>query len=389
MPTVLVKLWQHRSRLWQRYIWRQTPYALYSWRYCLASKNSALQYQRKFALKVLPELPRAVAAILVLNQLLFWYLWHAPTAVVRVFRFHQATIAQPRLQQIMALLRLAYSRTIHPAAYYQLQLYRYPYSQTFDFVYGQQLPDWHKVWQPELAESVQSLIQDKVLFAQYMSAIGLTTIPTLLTLQRGEVLTALPHNTEPVLFFKPRAASRAEGCFALHLTASDPVIASFTERVCGKDDVIAFINKKISLQQYLVQPLVQHHSELNQFLSEVTPETPVITVRLVTAHCDNTVYFWAANLEVNTGQQRFNVLPIDPETGKLYGDNTLLPHWQTLLDQARKGHSALAAVKTLGWDFIIAENDVYCLEVNLNWGVLAVQSPEQGGLVSKYIATFK
>lgn len=389
MPSILVKLWQHRSRLWQRYIWRRMPYALYSWRYCFASNNSALQYQRKFALKVLPELPRAVAAVLVLNQLLFWYLWHAPTAVVRVFRFHQATIAQPRLQQIMALLRLAYSRTIHPAAYYQLQLYRYPYSQTFDFVYGQQLPDWHKVWQPELTQEVQTLIQNKVLFARQMSALGLNTVPTLSTVLLGEHLSELPKFAEHALFFKPLAASRAQGCFALFMTEPEPCISTFSEQICGVPRVLAYINQQTGLQPYLVQPFIRHHAALDQFITEAVADNHTITVRLVSAYCANSVLFWAANLEINNGQQRFKVLSIDPKTGILYGEKVQLPHWQTLLEQARIGHTHLAAVKTLGWDFIIAENDVYCLEVNLNWGVLAMQSPEQGGLVSKYIASFK
>ena len=381
------KLWRHRTLLWQRYIWRRSPYALYSWRYIMPADNNTMRCQRYFSLRVLPELPRVAALLVVLHQLLWWFLWHAPTAIWRVWRaqsthlFADKQIA--RWRQFFSLIRLAYGRTIHPAAYYALALYHYPHADNFNFIYSQQLPDWHKVWQKHVPAEVITVIQNKQVFAEHMTQAGLCTVPTLCRWPQGTYLSELPQLDQKRLFCKPVALSRAQGCFSLDITANNSTLRTLDGIVIQADSILRHINQQLARQSYLVQPLLRHHSALDQFMPKGTAASDAITVRFVSAYVDGEVLFLAANLEVNTTQQRLNLLPIVPATGKLYNNNVQLPLWQQLLTQVKAGHSALSQVKTLGWDFIISQQQVYCLEVNYNWSVQPVQLIAQGGLLCK------
>ena len=381
------KLWRHRTRLWRRYIWRRSPYALYSWRYIMPTDNHAVRCQRYFSLRVLPELPRVAALLVVLHQLLWWYLWHAPKAIWRVWRAESKQLVADnqiaRWQQCFSLIRLAYGRAIQPAAYYALALYRYPHSDNFYFIYSQQLPDWHKVWQQSLPADVQAVIQNKHLFAEFMAQAGLCTVPSLGLWQQGTHLDELRQFEHIPVFCKPVASSRAQGCFSLEITPFNSTLCTFNHSIRQQDGILAYINQQLARQSYLVQPLLRHHTALDQFMPEGAASADAITVRLVSAYVDGAVLLLAANLEVNTTQQRLNLLPIAPLTGRLYQDNLQLPLWPQLLAQVQAGHCALAQVKTLGWDFIIGQHQVYCLEVNFNWNVQVMQRAEQGGLLCK------
>lgn len=382
------KLWKHKLLIWKRYICRRSPYALYSWRYILPTADNAIRCQRSFSSRVLPELPRFVAMLVVLHQLLWWYLWHGPWAIWRNWRSQsqqtQYAYAVTSIRQLLHLLRLAYGRTVHPAAYYQLVLHRYPHSHTFNFIYSQQLPDWHKVWQPHITEPVQALIRNKRLFAEQMSAAGMNTVPTLSYWQQGTRLTKLPSFEDNTVFCKPVAASRAQGCYTLRITKQECCLITYTETLTAPAVVLRFINENMARQSYLVQPFLHHHSVLDQFLSETASVLATITIRLVSAFSAGEVIFMAANLEVNEGQQRFKLLPINPDNGLLYEHNWQLPLWSQLLRQVQLGHNVLSSVKTLGWDFVISQNQVYCLEVNLNWAVQPMQLPAHGGLLEKF-----
>lgn len=387
------RLWRHRALVWRRYIWRPGPYALYSWRYLLPSNNHALRCQRYFSLRVLPELPRVVALLVVLHQLLWWYLWHAPKAICRVWRARSARLATDEQiagwQQLACLIRIAYGRTVHPAAYYALALYRYPHSASFGFIFTQQLPDWHKVWQRPLPAKVQAIIQNKQLFADHMAQVGLRTVPTLGVWPKGISLAELPQFQCGPVFCKPVASSRAQGCFSLDITPVDNVLRTFNDSISQPENILAYINQKLESHSYLVQPQLRHHAALDQFMPEGAGSADAITVRLVSAYVDGAVLFLAANLEVNTVQQRLNLLPIAPLTGRLYINNLQLPLWPQLLAQVHTGHCALAQVKTLGWDFIIGPQQVYCLEVNSNWAVQSVQQPEQAGLLMHHAKLYQ
>ena len=379
------KLWRHRARLWQRYIWRRSPYALYSWRYLLPTDNHAVRCQRYFSLRVLPELPRVAALLVILHQLLWWFIWHAPAAVWRVWRAESKQLVADnqiaRWQQLFSLIRLAYGRTIQPAAYYALALYRYPHNASFGFIFTQQLPDWHKVWQQPLPADVQAVIQNKHLFAEFMAQAGLCTVPTLGLWLQGTHLDELPQFEHRSVFCKPMASSRAQGCFSLDITQFNSTLCTFNHSIRQQDGILAYINQQLASQSYLVQPFLRHHAELDQLMPDASAPADAITVRLVSAYVDGAVLFLAANLEVNTARQRLNLLPVAPLTGRLYKNDLQLPLWPQLLAQVQAGHCALRQVKTLGWDFIIGQQQVYCLEVNFNWSVQPVQRPEQGGLL--------
>lgn len=389
MQQFLGKVWKHRQLLFRRYIWRSSPYAIYSWRYILPSKNRPLCCQRYFAFRVLPELPRAAAVLVVLHQLIWWYLFHGPRAVLRHWFARSAQLAGSngvsRLNQLLFLIRMTYSRTIHPVAYYQLSLHHCTYAETFYYIYSQQLPDWHTVWQqPALASDVQFVVRDKVEFAKQMSVVGMLTVPTLAIWQRNTAFKTLPVFKEHRVFCKPIAASRAEGCFSLSSSSDAGLVTTFAGDTFRNDAALAFLNQCMINQSYVVQPLLIHHSALDQFLSEPANKHSTITVRLVSAIKEGQVLFMAANLEVNAQEQRAIILPIEPESGLLIEQGFVLPLWQQLLQQAKIGHRFLGSARTLGWDFVICQDQVVCLEVNLNWGVNPVQQPLQGGLLSKY-----
>ncbi len=375
----------------RRLLSRRIPHTLVSWRFLLPCHGPIALHRRVF-LRGWQELPRGLYALASIYSLLLWYGFFAWRALARAYRENAGRVAEQgtgHLKQLGQLL-VAVGRGLLPSLYYRLELYRVRPEGWWEFVPDTQLPHWHQVMQGARPSSLSvRLMTDKGYFADQLASAGLPAVPTLLDLPAGSVLDLADPLFTQTLFFKPRSAARAEGCFLLRPRTGNLGLEVVVDGavVAAGDAVAPWLNSVLAQRHYLVQPLLRNRQDLHALVAGAVGcvNERIVTLRLITCSIDGKVALMIGNLEVSgEDHQRLHMFPIDVRAGiAAVGVQQLkLPDWPAVVEAVCGAHRFCSDLLTVGWDLVISDRGVRLLEGNLNWGVQAHQVPPRQPLLA-------
>ena len=401
---MLIKHWQQFS---QQVLKRKIPHAIFSWRYLMPGQSDAVKLHRKVFLNAWPQLPRYVWCLIALYSYSLWYFFYAWQAIYSVWKKNSEALCQDarvsRGKQLADLFLLAFLHSSPPQFYYYYRLYCYAECDWLNFVYTHELPHWHNIMSPCMGKRSVQLMAHKHEFAIEMAKHGMPVVITKQFVKAGETLSDDEIFSTQSIFLKPEHGSRKTGCYELEYNHRNKQYRLNNEdgNACyDKNTIRSKINKSINEQNYLIQPLLYNHPELEKRCGC----KPLITVRLITAVVENTTRVVSGVLEVPTcsGFNQVFSITIDIANGalkafprhirpatderqeslrKLIGFQ--LPHWDEVISTAKLAHKQLMDIATIGWDLAITEKGVKLLEGNINWGVAAHQM-EDSTLIKQF-----
>jgi hypothetical protein len=290
----------------------------------------------------------------------------------------------PVSKQLVDLLHIALLHGIPPDDYYDYGLYNRPQKQWLEYIYPHELPQWHLVLSAGVRHETLHLMTDKRAFAEQMTKQGIASVETCAFFARGDVAKAGSVFSGRSLFFKPNTGSQGEGCFALSFDSeTGQYHISDNEDVLAEEDILAEINRRIELKDYLVQPLLQNHC----LIDDLCGVSKLVNLRLVTGIiggqpqalfasllvpclAEHNTYWWL-DLDVSAGLliHRDNV-----KSGELHAlmqgmGGRALPFWQEAVDLCFKAHRLFPDLPSIGWDVALTSSGVKLLEGNFWWGV--------------------
>ncbi|MET1254976.1 sugar-transfer associated ATP-grasp domain-containing protein [Aliikangiella sp. GXAS 311] len=331
-----------------------------------------------------------------------WYLFSGWLDIFRLLnkcgkklsKKHQVS----RTRQCIQLFVLVYGHTIPAKFYYLYRLYQIPEVKWLSFVYTHELPYWHELLSPNRKAQSLSVLANKAAFSQLLSKLKLPTVKTYSILAPYQFDEKILFSKRD-LFIKPKIGSRMENCYRLkYINSHDKYmltkLANQTvetgkisnaihltgKEFIGKELIGKEIYQSACQQEMLIQPLLYNH----QAIFELVNNKEIATVRVVTKCLDEQVVVLFAVFEVPllTKNSHFSVYDIDCQTGLLKNisncltdndcsiDGQRLPGWNTIVELARKAHTAFIDIRYIGWDFAVATDGVKLLEGNFNWSVV-------------------
>ena len=372
---------------------RRQPYGLLTWRYLLPNKCDTLKNHRQAFLHFCTRKPRLIWPVIVAINYAKWYLFESWR---QIFRFAQRYSAQvtvfssiPLWKQFLQLTHAAIGYTILPREYYRYQLYRYPSGQWLHFVYNQELPEWHLMQSPNISEKSRQLITHKHHFAETGRNHNLPVIQSIALFEKGGEISESSLFSKTSLFFKPESGSRLEGCMALtyHSKTDRYTLTHADGTLTHKAAIRKAIKDKITEERYLAQPLLQN----NQWLSELLPDLPLATFRVITMIKSGRPEVVSAVMEISLTDniKQAQKLSINIQTGQLAsrwmfehmtnekrGEAVLaslggkkLPVLTEMDDIVRRAHSLCPDIYAVGWDLAWSSRGLKLIEGNLNWDV--------------------
>ncbi len=294
----------------------------------------------------------------------------------------------PRNKQFVDLLKLVFLQTTPPGFYYRYRLYRYTTLEWLNFIYTHELPNWHRVMSPDLSPKTANLLSDKAAFAQDMRKQGLPVIDGIV-IRKGSRITQGQLFQQTSLFLKPLCGSRKIGAYELEYHSSTDSYSLFVDEdntVDSRGEIISFFQSLTEKQDYLVQPLLLNHPDM-QRLSEFHS---LITFRVITVWSGNKALPISAIAEfpVNDSSGYVYPLPVDLQNGTILAlkekpvtikreieprfehvPGHLVVHWQELVEIAQKAHAVFPDLFSIGWDLAVTPEGVRLIEGNINWGV--------------------
>ncbi|MCK9372314.1 MAG: hypothetical protein M0P91_03895 [Sulfuricurvum sp.] len=384
-----LKRWHQFVRLVLK---RQVPHAVLSWRYLLPNQNPSIGLHKKVFLEAWSNLPRTVWWLIAFCSYTLWLCFYGWKYLWSVWHKSSPILSQKigvsRSRQLFDLWRLTFLYTTPPRFYYAYQLYNYTALEWFDFIYTHELPHWHRTFSPDVTPRTIQLLTDKALFAQEMVQRNLPAIS-------GVVLTKASEISEEKLFnqtshfLKPLRGSRKEGCYKLEYDSlCDTYILETSEIqiLYSKKEILEFITTLVVQQDYLMQPLLKNHPDLQLF----SPFDVLITIRLITVLLKNRATAISAVLElpVDSYSNRVHAVSVDIQHGvlgelkepnrttkekrveelkQLSGQSIV--YWQEVVKVAKEAHNSFPDLVSIGWDLAITPKGVMLIEGNINWGV--------------------
>ncbi|MEA1877573.1 MAG: sugar-transfer associated ATP-grasp domain-containing protein [Bacteroidota bacterium] len=309
-------------------------------------------------------------------------------------------------KQLSDLLKLVFLQTTPPWFYYRYSLYRYSSIEWFDFIYTHELPNWHQVMSPNLSSVTRELLSDKSAFARHMQKQGLSVIDGHVVYKR-DIFKKEDLFQGRSLFFKPLCGSQNINTYSLECDAKiDSYILNVSEDkvLTSQQEIMSFLQELLNQQDYLIQPLLQNHKEL-QGLSE---SDALITIRLISIWAGTTAQAISAVVEIPIDRfnNRFYQLPIEMKTGIIQPlEKTVfsvsnevhskmqhisghqIAHWSKIVNTAIKAHKSFPDIFSVGWDLAITPEGVKLIEGNINWGVAAHQTSKPSLMKSHILYT--
>jgi len=290
----------------------------------------------------------------------------------------------PVRKQLADLLNIALLHGIPPEDYYDYGLFNRPRKQWLEYIYPHELPQWHQVLSVGVSQKTLRLMTDKKAFAEEMAEHGIASVETCALFARGEVVKAGGVFSGRSLFFKPNTGSRGEGCFAVSFDSETGQYQIFDdENVLAEEDILVEINRRIELQDYLVQPLLQNHPLIN----DLCGASKLVNLRLVTGMIseqpdalfaallipcvDEHNTYWWLDIDVSSGLliHRANVESEEFQVLMQRVGGRALPFWQEAVDICQRAHRLFPDLPSIGWDVAITPSGVKLLEGNFWWGV--------------------
>lgn len=381
------------KRVWRKakvIVWdRKVPFAMLHWRFLLPGQSIEIRLHRRAFLQALPQVPRLVWFCIALFSFTRWYLWFGPRQLIRVWQQRKVELCDREgitpLNQLQSLLQLVYVFAIPPVFYYRYRLHMYPASAWFKFIYSHELPSWHWMFSESVSDASLLLVDDKRHLADCAGAAGLPVVPHLFLSRTSGALADDLLFQGKSLFLKPRRGARKEGACALLFEDNAYTLVRGSDQVVeGMGAIRAELARLVSTKDYLVQPLLINHPELNCLCFSET----LITFRVITAMLSEPVVI-SANMEFPAGAGVSSVIPVsvEPREGAFLRLHERLaraseraaalsslatktvPLWHELKRTVCRAHETMPDITTVGWDCAITPNGVVLIEGNMNWGV--------------------
>ena len=371
---------------------RPAPYAIFSWRYLSCKQSSSVYLHKLVFLHAWPNLPRIVWGGIALYSYGIWFgfqgwirLWKTWNRFSLILLEHTGI---SRSKQFCDLWRLTFMQTTPPINYYRYRLYRYKTTEWMDFIYPHELPSWHRVMSPNLSSRTINLVSDKAAFAQKMREQNLPVIDGTV-IHKGKEVTKEILFQQSSLFLKPLCGSRKMDSYRLEYHPSSEsytLVISEDRKICTPKEIVSFFQVLVNKQDYLIQPLLYNHADL-QIISSLNI---LITIRMITVWTGNNAKAVSAVIEIPADEYSNKVysLPVDIQQGVilpieetvfsvLKGSAFKAEHpvgyqiiqWQEMVDVALKAHSMFSDLFSIGWDLAITSDGIRLLEGNINWGV--------------------
>lgn len=298
--------------------------------------------------------------------------------------------------QKQQLLKLALIDGIHPASYYQLELFKTQrYATRFCSLFEEESSAFQRAVNKSVNESIDKrrLIKNKELFVDFCEKWNLPVAPILRTYPgRIQKPGALP----PVdLFLKLRDGTRGQGA---DWFVFDPETCEYhsktTKAVFPASNIEQYFESLSKKQPYILQKCLRNHPNLEQMIGRTLGTLRVHTVYnaescrgsvvsialkapvsgAVTDSDTNTLYF-AVNRQtgvIGEGVQRFTPLvnrtPIAPATGQVIKGERIPDH-QKVVEICEKAHAGFPEFCILGWDVALTAKGPLFLETNINWSI--------------------
>lgn len=318
------------------------------------------------------------------------------------------------------ILALSRRYCIRPWEAYWYRLYRDP-GRALDFVYAAETVGLHVCCNGPAGAEDESVLADKLLFAERAAGLGLPVTPTLAIIDRGtapdlSALEALAASAERGVFVKARSGSRGLGAFFVQngqpatrlagrtLEGTDlegpEAVSAALAGICGADDA-------------LVQPRLAAHP----VLSRAATADDAVVLRVITRNgrADGNpsrvaCAFLRVPMVMHRGPDARSVaraeavLRVDPSSGGItrppdsvsallpetevleafaiarLGDGTTVPFWPEVRSYSLTAQDAVPRLWSVGWDWIVTSEGPRLLEGNVYWDMRRPQEVE-GGLL--------
>ncbi|MDX8394563.1 MAG: sugar-transfer associated ATP-grasp domain-containing protein, partial [Mariprofundales bacterium] len=321
-----------------------------------------------------------------------WWLFFSWLQIFNCLMFRSKKLRESQgisfTSQLRRLLFLALAHGIPPQFYYRYSLWREPYFCCFSYIYTHELPQWHLTFSPKISDSSNQLISHKHLFAKTLTKKTIAAVETILFITADEEIDESLLFSQSNLFIKPEAGSQGRDCFTLRWHAeSTSYKFSLNPALQSKKEILQAIQNLTSTEDFLIQPLLQNHTDI----SLLCATKKLVTLRLITGLINGYANAIFAVLEVPTEKDNsFFLMALDVTTGMLsYAgeepnvesyknfiqktQGKTLPLWQQAVDICTTAHALFPDITTIGWDVIFTNEGVKLLEGNINWGVASHQ----------------
>jgi hypothetical protein len=392
---------------WLKRIIDGVPAVMVGLQFLVPARGENVRLHRRLLTSAFPGQPRWRWFVLLLLSIAVWYGFLCWYQLYRVYSSPALRILEQkgvsRRKQMIDLLYLTLILGVEVRevrSYYQLQLHECLRRDWMDFVFPQELSNWHSAYSYSVDDPSVTILSDKKRFADFMMSQGIACVPTLFLLKRGAQIDLTEMGRYRGLFFKPRTGHASRGCFSYCrsrstderlLSAFDPEMDKLAiAEIVSLEQSETFINQQCKNEDYLVQPLLSNHA----FLAETCGDDALITLRVISGLIDDKpclIYtlleiplksdqgWWVMNVDCATGliedlnRDRLgaesDLLPMISElTGKL------VPHWDDSRFMIMEAHRQFMQIKTIAWDMALTPEGPRLIEGNVGWGVDTIQT---------------
>lgn len=368
-------------------------HSLVSWRFIFPSRNLTVRMHRAVFLYAFADRPIPIRLFIFFYSYLSWLFYHG-WRQVRVSFVHNSHYVYEeygvsRGRQLLDLFRLAYLHGITPRSYYSYKLFRLNRKKWFDFIYPQELPQWHFFMSPAIGQNSRRILVDKGAFEQFMLSAGLPVPQSVARFRRGQRVNERDVLLESSHFFKPVQGNNSRGCFTLEFLGHSKykIKEENSNKMVFEDSVVEYINRRLLDQDYLMQALIENHSAL----TALTGVERLVTLRVISVCLsDELPEVVSALLEIpaNAEGPGWWIVAIDCDSGCLLRDEDhwfrapseysdllarlvgqAVPEWKKLVEICIAAHQLCPDVFSVGWDAVITNEGVFLLEGNINWQV--------------------
>lgn len=259
------------------------------------------------------------------------------------------------------------------------------------------------------------IIADKYYFCLFLESFNIPTPKVLYYTRNNKLFYSFCGNEEGIdtilrndidAFAKPMGGQLGNGAFALRI--EDGSVYVNNQLLPQTDDLL----KTITETNYVIQERVIQHPQMSKLCS-----TAVNTIRLITIMTQNEDII-AVRAGLRIGREGSNVdncaqggvfVGVDINTGKLlkkgiikpphgtvilqHPDSKIvfegfeIPFFKEAIDMAKKLHSKLYRIHSVGWDIAITPDGPTFIEGNSKWEISGTQSAEGGvKFIEKYFA---
>lgn len=360
------------------------------------SNNVYFNLHRELVFKSYPERPRWQWILVLLNSIMFWYLfslWRQLFLCSRLFmsatkKRYSLTICR----QWMDLLYLGFWLGVAPSDYYQLRLHQFARNRWCRFVFMQEQKNWQLVHSLQINANSHKLLSDKYKSERLLRNIGLNCVRTVDLIPKGHGLSETRLFQCKSRFIKPQNANSMRGCMLLEY---DPISNAYSlvgidmdrKPICENSlsGILHQLQLVLTRDSLLIQEILTNSMAMIEFCQN----EKLVTLRVISCLINQSIELAYVLLEVESDcPDSWCIYPLNIENGvivdyTIHGDNCLnlakinqsraVPYWTELQRHVREAHLLFPDLKTIGWDLCITESGPCIIEGNAGWGLITPQ----------------